>query len=128
MPNGGSDDVFQLQVSVENDGEQAASDFKLQLDIPSEFIDGAAPSGLGRPAPPGLSRFEITNEEGPARMKYLYPKTKSLTLIAFNYAIRDETRRQHPEQLEKKVTATVFSGNMTPKTAVMTLAELALVP
>ncbi len=128
LPNGGSDDVFELLVSVENDGEEAAPDFKLQLDIPSEFMDGAPPLGLSRPAPPGFSRFEITNEEAPVRMKYLYPKTKSQTLITLSYAVRNDTKRQHPEQLEKKVTATVFSGNMTPKTTAMTLAELASVP
>ncbi len=124
--NGGSDDVFQLSVCVENDGEQTATDFKLQLDFPGEFIDGAPPSGLSRAgAPPGFSRFEITNEQGYPPTGNLYRGTKSLTLIAFNYAVRDQTKRQHPEQLEKKVTATVFSGNMTPKKTIMTIAELA---
>jgi hypothetical protein len=63
LPNGGSDDVFELLVSVKNDGEQVAPDFKLQVEIPSEFIDGAAPLIRCRPANPGFSRFEITNEE-----------------------------------------------------------------
>jgi hypothetical protein len=30
---------------------------------------------------PRLSGFEITNEEGAARMNYLYPKTGSQTLL-----------------------------------------------
>lgn len=129
VQNGGSDDVFQLRVSVENDGEQTAADFKLQLDFPSEFMDGAPPYGLSRPgAPPGFSRFEITSEQGHPPTGNLYRGTRSLTLIAFNYAVRDETKRQRPEQLEKKATATVFSGNMAPKTTSMTIAELALVP
>lgn len=129
VQNGGSDDVFQLRVSVENDGEQTAADFKLQLDFPSEFMDGAPPYGLSCPgALPGFSRFEITSEQGHPPTGNLYRGTRSLTLIAFNYAVRDETKRQRPEQLEKKATATVFSGNMAPKTTSMTIAELALVP
>jgi hypothetical protein len=126
LQNDGSDDVFQLRVSVENDGEQTAAAFKLQLDFPSEFIDGSPPYGLSRPgAPPGFSRFEITNEQGNPPTGNLYRGEKSLTLIAFNYAVRDQTKKQHPEQLEKKVTATVFSGNMAPKKTLMTIAELA---
>lgn len=125
MPSGGTDDVFHLQVNVENDGEQTARDFKLRLDFPSEFIDGGPPYGLSVPgAPPGFSRLEITNERGNPPTGDLYRATRSLTLIAFNYAVRDETKRLYPEALEKKVTATVFSGNMTPKTTVMTMAEL----
>jgi hypothetical protein len=97
LSNGGSGDVVELPVSVQNDGEPAAPDFKLQLDIPSEFMDGAPPLGLRRPDPPGLSRFGITNEEGAARMNYLYPKTKSQTFITLNYAVRNDIKRQHPD-------------------------------
>jgi hypothetical protein len=128
LPNGGSDDVFQLRVCVENNGEQTATDFMLQLDFPGEFIDGTPPPALSRPgAPPGFSRFEITNEQGHPPTGNLYRGTKSLTLIAFNYAVRDQTKRQYPEQLEKKVTATVFSGNMTPHKTAVTIVELASV-
>jgi len=98
LPNGGSDDVLQLQVSVENDGEQAASDFKLQLDVPSELIDETPPGGLSRVGPPGFSRFEIANDD--AKIKYLYPGTKSPPLIPFNVAVRQHTKRQ-PEALKK---------------------------
>ena len=74
MPGGGTDDLFQLLVSIENDGEQAASDFKLQVDVPAEFLDGAPPFGLSRPSPPGFSRFELTNENvPPPALKILYP-------------------------------------------------------
>ena len=92
-------------------------------------MDGAPPYGLSRPgAPPGFSRFEITSEQAHPPTGNLYRGTRNLTLIAFNYAVRDETKRQRPEQLEKKATATVFPGNMAPKTTSMTIAELALVP
>jgi hypothetical protein len=46
---------------------------------------------------PGLSRFEITNEEGAAQMNDLYPKTRNQTLITLNYAVRNEIKRQHPD-------------------------------
>jgi len=124
----GNDDVFELRVSVENDGEQAAHDFKLRLDIPSEFPDGSPPAGLSRPAPQGFSRFEITNEEAPVPIKILYPRDQTPALITLNYAVRSETKRQHPEQLDKRVIATAYSGSMTPKETIMTMAELATVP
>ncbi|MBZ5650258.1 MAG: hypothetical protein LAO18_07215 [Acidobacteriia bacterium] len=128
LPNGGSDDVFELLVSLKNDGEQAAPDFKLQVEIPSEFIDGAGPVMRSRPANPGFSRFEITNEDALPRMKYLYPNTTTQPVFTLNYAVKDETKRQHPEQLEKNVTATVYSGSMRAKETTMTIAELALIP
>jgi hypothetical protein len=42
--------------------------------------------------------------------------------------VRDQTKRQYPEQLEKKVTATVYSGSMKPKPKILTIAELATIP
>jgi hypothetical protein len=109
-------------VSVENDGEQAASDFKLQLDVPSELIDETPPLGLSRVGPPGFSRFEIANDD--AKIKYLYPGTKNQPLITFNVAVRQHTKRQ-PEALKKSITATVYSGNMKPKTQSVTIRDMA---
>jgi len=125
--NGGSDDVFELRVSVENDGEDVARDFKLRLDIPSEFPDGSPPYGLSRPAPPGYQRSEITNEGAPVPIKYLYPKDKTPALITLNYAVRAE-QKKHPELLNKTIIATAYSGSMTPKETKMTIAELAKIP
>ena len=73
---------------------------------------------------PEFARFEIKNDDEPARMKHLYPGTKTQPLITFHYAVRDQTKRQHPEDLQKQVTATVFSGNMKPKQTTLTIAEL----
>lgn len=77
---------------------------------------------------PDSRAFEITNKEGHPPTESLYRGTKSLTLIAFNYVLRDQTKRQYPEQFEKTVTATVFSGHMAPKKTAMTMREFASIP
>lgn len=125
--DGGSDDVFELRARLENDGEEVVRDFKLRLDIPSEFPDGSPPYGLSCPAPPGYQRSEITNEGAPVPIKYLYPKDKTPALITLNYAVRAE-QKKHPELLNKTVIATAYSGSMTPKETKMTIAELATIP
>jgi hypothetical protein len=128
MPGEGFDDVFKLLVSVENDGELTAPDFKLRLDFPSEFLDGSPPYGLSVPgAPPGFSRFEMTNKQGNPPTGSLYRETRSLTLMCLNYAVRDDTKKRHPEQLQKKARATVFSGDMTPRTTEVSLADLSII-
>ena len=127
LPNGGSDDVFELSASVENDGEQVATDFKLEVEIPAEFLDGGGHRLLSRSANPGFARFEITHRDEIVRAEHLYPGTKTQPLITFNYAVRDQTKRQYPEQLEKTVTATVYSGSMKPKPKILTIAELATI-
>jgi hypothetical protein len=125
--DGGSDDVFELQARLENDGEEVVRDFKLRLDIPAEFPDGSPPYGLSHPAPPGYQRSEITNEGAPVPIKYLYPKDKTPALITLNYAVRAE-QKKHPELLNKTVIATAYSGSMAPKETKMTIAELATIP
>lgn len=124
LPSGGSDERFELLASVENDGEQDATDFKLEVEIPAEFLDEGGHLLRSRSSNPGFARFEIKNDDEPARMKHLYPGTKTQPLITFHYAVRDQTKRQHPEDLQKQVTATVFSGNMKPKESTLTIAEL----
>jgi hypothetical protein len=125
--DGGSDDVFELRARLENDGEEVVRDFKLRLDIPSEFPDGSPPYGLSCPAPPGYQRSEITNEGAPVPIKYLYPKDKTSALITLNYAVRAE-QKKHAELLNKTVIATAYSGSMTPRETKMTIAELATIP
>jgi|SRR5580658_165497 hypothetical protein len=128
LPDGGSDDVFELLVGVENNGELAASDFKLQVEIPPEFLDGGGHILRSSFANPGFARFEITNEDEPARIKHLYPGTTTPPLIMFNYSVKEQTKKQQPEALKGRVTATVFSGSMKPKETTMTIAELATIP
>jgi len=125
--DGGTDDVFELQAHLENDGEEIAQDFKLRLYFPAEFPDGSPPYGLSCPAPPGYQGFEITNERTPMPIKHLYPKDKTPALITFNYALRAE-QKKHPELLNKTVIATVYSGSMRPKESKVTIAELTTIP
>jgi hypothetical protein len=124
LGNGGFDDVFVLQVSVESEGEQAATDFKLRVDIPLGFLDGAGGHRLHARFPtPGFDSFEITNDDEALGMKYLYPGTRTPPLITINYAVRDQVRT-NPEDLAKTLIATVYSGSMKPKQTVMTIAKL----
>lgn len=123
LANGGADDVFQLLVSVKNDGEQAASDFRLDLELPGQFLDGSVPYGLlSVPSEPGFRGLTITKKD------IVYPETQTLPVVTLQYAVRDETKKLHPEDLEKSVTAIVYSGNMKPRKTSVTIAELATVP
>jgi len=124
LPGGGSDERFELLASVENDGEQDATDFRLDVEIPAEFLDGGGYRLQAGSLNPGFARFEISNRDDAVRLDHLYPGTKTKPLITFNYAVRAQTKAQHPEDLEKKVTATVFSGSIKPRKTVLTIAEL----
>jgi hypothetical protein len=111
-----------LLVSVENDGEQDATDFRLDVDFPTSFIDGGGYVSQVESSKPGFQRFQIANV---ARgIKHLYPGDQTGDLITIHYLIRGKTKHESPEQLQEKVTATVSSGNMKPKETVKTIAEL----
>jgi hypothetical protein len=124
LPGGGSDERFELLASVENDGEQDATDFRLDVEIPGEFLDGGGHRLQAGSINPGFARFEITNLDEAVRLTHLYPGAKTKPLITFNYAVRARTKAQHPEDLEKKVTATVFSGSLKARKTTLTIAEL----
>jgi hypothetical protein len=111
MPGGGTDDRYEVSVSVENDGEQVATDFQLDVEIPAEFLDGGGHRLLGRPAKPGFAKFTIDHRDEIVRKEHFYPGTKTQALMI-------------PEDLEKQVTDTVFSGSMKPKKTILTIAEL----
>ena len=125
MPSGGTDDVFQVAVSVENNGDQAADDFRLDVEIPGEFVDGAVPSRLQvEPITPGTSRLSITNLDEAVQIAHLYPELRTKNLFTFNCGVHDQTKRLHPESLEKEIVATVFSGNMKPKKTRRKIADM----
>jgi hypothetical protein len=124
VPGGGDDERYLLLASVENDGEQDATDFRLDVEIPAFFLDEGGHRLRVEDARPGFPRFQITNKDEACRIEHFYPGDKTKDLIAFHYAVRGQTKRQDPELLEQEVTATVFSGSMTPKKTVMTIAEL----
>jgi hypothetical protein len=45
MPGGGTDDVFEMNVCVENAGEMAVAEFRLALEMPPNFPGGGVPYG-----------------------------------------------------------------------------------
>jgi len=124
VPGGGDDERYILLASVENDGEQDATDFKLDVEIPASFLDEGGHRLLVQSATPGLARFQITNRDPACQLDHLYPGEKTRDLITFHYAVRGKVKREFPEQLQEKVIATVFSGNMRPKKTVLTVAQL----
>lgn len=124
LNGGGTDERFELSVSVENDGESAVTDFKLEIEIPTKFLDEGGHRLRSQNANPGFTRFEITHRDEIVRAEYFYPDTTTSSLISFHYAVTDQIKRQSPEKMQKQVTATVFSGNMKPKKISKTLAEL----
>lgn len=122
VPGGGEDQRYKLLVSIENDGERDATDFRLVLDFPSTFVDEGAHRLRVASSKPGVETFCVTNTQ--RGVEHVYPKTRVEDLISFHYAIRAKLRRDNPEMLQETVTATVFSGNMKPNTTVKSIAEL----
>ena len=101
MPGGGTNDVFEMNVFVENDGETPVKEFLLVLEMPSNFPDGSIPYGMKiESAPPGFVRWSRTNTSSGVRVEILYPDRKTESLIRFNGAVRAQTK-QHPEELEE---------------------------
>ncbi|MFZ1009759.1 MAG: hypothetical protein WAN65_23175 [Candidatus Sulfotelmatobacter sp.] len=124
MPSGGTDDVIQVLASVENEGKQAATDFRLDVEVPGEFVDGGGHRLAVGPLTPGLHRFSITNQDEAVRLTHLYPQDKTKVIIFFNCGIRDDIKRLHPEALDKEIVATVYSGNMKPRKTLLKIADL----
>jgi len=124
VPGGGDDELYMLQVGVENDGEVDATDFQLDVEIPAHFLDGGGHRLQVPSERSGFALFRINNEDVACQMAHLYPgkKTKD-NLIYFNFVIRGLIKFQQPILLQEKVTATVFSGNTSSKTE-LTIAEL----
>ncbi|HZU30870.1 MAG TPA: hypothetical protein VFB79_07125 [Candidatus Angelobacter sp.] len=115
MPEGGTDDVFELNVFVENDGETPVKEFLLVLEMPSSFPDGSTPYGMDiESAPPGFVGWSRTGTSSGVRVETVYPGRKTESLIRFNGAVKAQTKR-YPEELEKTITATAYAGNMQKK-------------
>jgi hypothetical protein len=115
MPGGGTDDVFEMNVFVENGGENPVKEFLLILEMPSNFPDNGIPYGMKiEQAPPGFVGWSRTNTSSGVRVEILYPDRKTESLIRFNGAVRAQTK-QHLEELKKKITATAYAGNVQKK-------------
>jgi hypothetical protein len=124
MPGGTTDDRYELAVGLENNGEQKAPDFRLGVEIPTQFVDESGHRLQSRSSTPGFIKYEIDDGDEVVQGRTLYPTVSMPSLIVVHYAVRAQTKAQHPEDLEKEVIATVFSGNMKPKKTVLTIAEL----
>jgi hypothetical protein len=124
MP-GGTDDVFEINVYIENDGEMAVTEFRLALEMPPNFPDGGIPYGMQfEHTPHGFVQWSRTNSSSGVRIDILHPEITTPSLIKFNGAVRAETKRLHPDELEKRITATVYSGNMKKKQASLAIKDL----
>ena len=111
MPGGGTDDVFEMNVCVENDGEMAVAEFRHALEMPPNFPDGGVPYGMHiEHTLQGLVRWSRTNSSSGVPIGILHPEITTPSLIMFNGAVRAETKRLHPDELAKQITATVYSG------------------
>jgi hypothetical protein len=107
---------------VENDGEQDAPDFRLAVELPTVLVDGGGYISMSNSDTPGFSRFGF--DSGMRNIHHLYPCEQRVDLITFHYVITGMIKRESRKLLQKQLTATVYSGNMTPHKTVKTIDEL----
>jgi hypothetical protein len=125
MPGGETDDVFEMSIFVENDGETPVKEFLLVLEMPWNFPDNGTPYGMKiEPAPPGFVRWSRTGTSSGVSVEIVYPATRTESLIRFNGAIRAQTKRD-PEEMEKKITATAYAGKINKK-SILAIKDLYL--
>ena len=124
IPGGPADDeeLYELSVGIENDGNQDATDFRLDVEIPTGFVDGGGYIIEKRAARPGVRLFQMSHTD--RKIEHLYPGTTIPSLVTVNCVIWGKVKREHPESLQEKITATVYSGSMAPRVTTKTLAEL----
>jgi len=124
IPGGPADDeeLYELTVGIENDGEQDATDFRLDVEIPAASVDGGGYIIEKRAVRPGVRLFQVTHRE--RNIQHVYPGTSIPSLVTVNCVIWGKVKREHPELLEENITATVYSGSMPPSITSKTLAEL----
>jgi hypothetical protein len=124
IPGGPADEeeLYELMVGIENDGDQDATDFRLDVEIPNGFVDGGAYVIEKTATRPGVRLFQVTQSD--RRIAHLYPGTTAPNLVTVNYVIWGRTKREQPELLQDKITATVYSGSMMPRATTKTLFEL----
>jgi hypothetical protein len=121
---GRGDERYLLMVNIENDGEQDATDFRLDVEFPGAFLDEGGHVAKKGAAKPGYTMFQVSNENVHPRIDHFYPGTKTPDILTFHYAILGNMKRERPQLLQERVTATVYSGNMKPKATSKTIAEL----
>jgi len=125
IPGGPADEeeLCELMVGIENNGDQDATDFRLDVEVPTGFVDGGGYIIEKRAARPGVRLFQVSHSD--RKIEHLYPGTTIDNLVTgVNCVIRGKVKREHPESLQEKITATVYSGSMTPSVTTKTLSEL----
>jgi len=124
IPGGPADgeELYELIVGIENDGNQDATDFRLDVEIPTGSVDGGGYIIEKRAVRPGVRLFQVSHRD--RKIEHLYPGTKIDNLVSVNCVIWAKVKREHPELLQEKITATVYSGSMTPSVTTKTLSEL----
>lgn len=124
IPGGPADgeELYELKVGIENDGDEDATDFRLDVEIPTSFVDGGGYIIEKRALQPGVRLFQVSHSD--CKIEHLYPGTTIDTLATVKCVIWGKIKREHPELLQEKITATVYSGNMTPSVTTKKLAEL----
>lgn len=124
IPGGPADgeELYGLAVGVENDGDQDATDFRLDVEIPNGFVDGGGYIIEKRAARSGVRLFQVSHSD--RRIEHLYPGTAIRDLVTVNCVIWGKVKREHSELLQEKIIATVYSGSMTPSVTTKTLSEI----
>jgi hypothetical protein len=124
VPGGPADEeeLYELMVGIENTGDQDATDFRLDVEIPTSFVDGGGYIIEKSAARPGVRLFRVNHSD--RKIEHVYPGTTLRNLAAVNCVIWGKVKREHPELLQEKITATVYSGSMTPHVTTITLSEL----
>jgi TIR domain len=124
IPGGPADgeELYELMVGIQNDGDKDATDFRLDVEIPTGFVDGGGYIIEKRAARPGVRLFQVSHSD--RKVEHLYPGTTIDNLVTVNCVIWGKVEREHPELLQEKITATVYSGSMTPSASTKTFSEL----
>jgi hypothetical protein len=124
IPGGPADEeeLYELVVGIENNGDRDATDFRLDVEVPTSFVDGSGYIIERRDARPGVRLFRVTHSD--RNISHFYPGTTIPNLMTINCVIWGKVKREHVELLQEKITATVYSGNMTPCVTRKALSEL----
>jgi hypothetical protein len=124
IPGGPADgeELYELAVGIENDGDLDATDFRLDVEIPSAFVDGGGYIIEKQAARPGTRLFQVSHND--RKIDHLYPGTTIRNLVTVNCVIWGRVKREQAELLEEKIAATVYSGSMTPSVTTKTLSAL----
>jgi hypothetical protein len=124
VPGGPADEeeLYELMVGIENDGDQDATDFRLDVEIPPDFVDGGGYIIEKRAARPGVRLFQVGHSD--RKIEHIYPGTTIPNLVTVNCVIWGRVKREHAELLQQKIIATAYSGSMTPRVSAKAFSEL----